>query len=183
MFRGGAREEADSKDKKPPRPRNIPPFLRPPGALDETAFLATCDRSGHCVEACHQDSILPLTFRFGPDLEHTPAIIPEIRACFVCDDVPCAYACPSGALTKISVQELRLGTAVLDQSRCLVPNGESCSACIDVCPKPGDAIFATGSDTAPIVNPSNCTGCGLCVPACPLEPSVIRIHPAWAIQV
>jgi MauM/NapG family ferredoxin protein len=151
--------------------------------LDEQNFLATCDRSGQCVTACHQDSILPLTIPFGPDLVGTPAIIPEIRACFVCEDVPCVYACPSGALAKITVAELRLGTAVLDQSRCLVTAGESCSACIDACPKPGDAIFATDATIAPIINPSSCTGCGMCVPACPVQPGAIRVHPAWAIEV
>ena len=192
FFRGGwlrgLRENRNPQDspeteKPSPRPRTIPPFLRPPGALEEQSFLATCDRSGHCVEACHQDSILPLTFRFGKELKSTPAVIPEIRACFVCDDVPCARACPSGALQPIPVEELKLGTAILDQSRCIVPKGEACSACIDSCPMPGEAIFSTSASMAPIINPTQCNGCGLCVSACPVEPSVIRIHPSWAIQV
>ncbi|MDR1063163.1 MAG: 4Fe-4S dicluster domain-containing protein [Azoarcus sp.] len=73
--------------------------LRPPGALDEADFLASCIKCGQCVQVCPVDAI-----RLG-DIDDgfgigTPYIDARAQACdFSCDVAQCILACPTGALT------------------------------------------------------------------------------------
>jgi ferredoxin-type protein NapG len=75
------------------------PLLRPPGALDEKDFLASCIKCGQCVQVCPVSAI-----RLG-DVDKgygigTPYIAARDQACdFSCDAVQCILACPTGSLT------------------------------------------------------------------------------------
>src|SRR6478735_6976891 len=73
-------------------------FVRPPGALPEMAFLAACTRCGACSDACP-----PRAIRVAPSSEGfaagTPHLEVELQPCIACADMPCATACPTGALT------------------------------------------------------------------------------------
>lgn len=69
-------------------------FLRPPGALPESAFLKTCIHCGQCAAACPYGSVRMLE-TFGPE-RHTPEIRPSEIPCWLC--MKCPPACPSGAL-------------------------------------------------------------------------------------
>jgi ferredoxin-type protein NapG len=73
--------------------------LRPPGALDEKDFLASCIKCGQCVQVCPVQAIklADLVDGFGVG---TPYIDAREQACdFSCDAVQCILACPTGSLT------------------------------------------------------------------------------------
>ena len=72
--------------------------LRPPGALDEHDFLASCIKCGQCVQVCPVNALSPadLIDGFGVGV---PFINPRTQACdFSCDVGQCILACPTGAL-------------------------------------------------------------------------------------
>ena len=72
--------------------------LRPPGALDEKDFLASCIKCGQCVQVCPVQAIklADLIDGFGVG---TPYIDAREQACdFSCDAVQCILACPTGSL-------------------------------------------------------------------------------------
>lgn len=162
--------------------------LRPPGALDESGFLAACLRCGLCVRACPYDT-LDLA-RFGGAVPvGTPYFVAREVPCEMCEDIPCVKACPSGALDPAlkRIGEARMGLAVLiDRETCLNAQGLRCDVCYRVCPLRGQAItldsqhnVRTGRHAVfmPVVHSDKCTGCGRCEKACVLEESAIRVLP------
>ena len=73
--------------------------LRPPGALDEKDFLASCIKCGQCVQVCPVSAIKLADLIDGVGVG-TPYIDARAQACdFSCDAVQCVLACPTGSLT------------------------------------------------------------------------------------
>jgi len=73
--------------------------LRPPGALDERDFLASCIKCGQCVQVCPVSAIQLGDLHEGHGVG-VPFIAAREQACdFSCDAVQCILACPTGALT------------------------------------------------------------------------------------
>ncbi len=88
--------------------------LRPPGALDEQEFLASCIKCGQCVQVCPVQAIklADLVDGFGVGV---PYIDAREQACdFSCDAVQCILACPTGSLTykKPEYMPVREGAAL-----------------------------------------------------------------------
>lgn len=88
--------------------------LRPPGALDEGDFLASCIKCGQCVQVCPVQAI-----RLGDAVDGFGLGVPHIdardQACdFSCDAAQCILACPTGALAyeKPAFLGVRLGAAL-----------------------------------------------------------------------
>ena len=138
--------------------------LRPPGALEEEAFLATCVRCQLCAQACDTGCIE----LFGPfEGRHagSPHITAERVACNLC--LACTLACPSGALAELTEPtQVRMGVAVVDERLCVSHNGTgACGACHTACPLKNHAI-TQGLRNAPTVHDEQCVGCGLCEEAC-----------------
>ena len=79
-------------------------LLRPPGALDEDLFLASCIKCGQCLQVCPPQVIKLAGISQGFGLG-TPYIVPREGACILCSGLPCVLACPTGALA----HELSLG--------------------------------------------------------------------------
>lgn len=166
--------------------------LRPPGA--DEGFLSACVRCGLCVEACPY-----LTLKlagFGSGIEPgTPYFEPRKIPCYMCKDIPCADACPTGALQidrlrdgvgRVDINRARMGVAVVDTSHCIAYGGIQCDVCYRACPLIDEAIvleYQHNSATdehaklLPMVNAEVCTGCGICERACITQKPTIRVLP------
>ncbi len=147
------------------------PLLRPPGAVDEAAFLELCTRCSDCAEACPHDAIRRAPERLRGAAE-TPIIDPYAAPCRMCDDLPCIAACETGALR--SEAPSALGTARVQALDCLNRMSQTCSVCVEQCPVPGAIAFA---GDVPAVNDPLCTGCGLCQHVCPAPQNAILMLP------
>ncbi len=79
-------------------------LLRPPGALDEDTFLASCIKCGQCLQVCPPQVIKLAAISQGFGIG-TPYITPREGGCILCSGLPCVLACPTGALA----HELSLG--------------------------------------------------------------------------
>jgi len=168
-----------------------PELLRPPGALDEVAFLTACTRCDKCLPACPEQAILKAGPGAGLSLG-TPYVHPRSRPCILCPELPCIPACPEGALVWPGTEgtdgrrAVRMGTAKIKPALCLTYPGEGrevqdCRICVDRCPFPGEAIRLGEPNPEgpahPEVDPGHCTGCGLCVFACPTDDPAIVVEP------
>lgn len=158
--------------------------LRPPGALAEADFAARCIKCGQCVRACPFDT-LRLASVGGVAAIGTPFFLPREIPCYMCQDLPCTKACPSGALDRAldDVTRARMGVAVIDEQHCLSWQGMRCEVCYRVCPVRGKAIVVNTEPRRisrhavfePVVDAEHCTGCGMCEKSCPTEQAAIRV--------
>jgi ferredoxin-type protein NapG len=173
-----------------------PKLLRPPGALDELEFLTKCTRCDKCMRACPENAILVAPPSAGLALK-TPYLDPRSVPCFLCTKLPCVTACedealvwPRRTLADGSVidgpKAARMGTARVRSGHCITwdamdREARECHICVDRCPYPGEALRLTFSEGDPIGHPAvdaaTCTGCGICVFACPAEPAAILVEP------
>lgn len=101
--------------------------LRPPGALAEKDFLASCIKCGQCVQVCPVEAIKLADIMDGFGIG-VPYIDARPQACdFSCDGLQCVLACPTGALTHDLnySHETRMGFARLSRpEKCLAMKGE-----------------------------------------------------------
>ncbi len=164
-------------------------FARPPGALpDPQAFRDACTRCGDCIIACPHGAI----FRQG--LESGPVLDPNLAACRLCPDTPCITACGDGALLPLPGNSLpKFGQAELIDGRCRNESAQEkssrgsksgrkmdrkasyCRECQRACPVSG-VITYDRKTKLPRFDPDICTGCGLCVQACPEVPAAIEVR-------
>lgn len=172
----------------PARRRAEAVALRPPGALPEDDFLSACVRCGLCVRDCPYDTLKLSDLGDGPNLG-TPFFNARNVPCEMCENIPCAAACPTDALDKSlkDIKDARMGSAVLvGHETCLNLQGLRCDVCYRVCPLNDVAITLevqhnerTGKHAMfiPTVHTDKCTGCGKCEKACVLEEAAIKVLP------
>ncbi len=152
-------------------------YLRPPGAIEERAFLETCERCGLCVEACPANAIFASVALGDDALSGTPVIDPNRAACVVCDGLDCMHVCPSGALKLVpQASAIRMGLAIVDKEACVRSQGEDCTICTDQCPM-GESALRVSRVGPPIVVDGGCVGCGVCQNRCPVTPKAIVVRP------
>ena len=164
-----------NRERGPSEPQKDAPLVRPPGApVTEDLFLERCNRCHRCVAACPAEAIFTAGPQWGARLEATPLLHLDQKACILCEDVPCASSCPTGALRPISVSEIKLGVVRLSSDACLNSQGQECSTCVEVCVGVADAI-TKGRDGLPVIDEAACVGCGQCVVSCPSYPKALRI--------
>jgi len=100
-------------------------LLRPPGALAEDRFLASCIKCGQCLQVCPPQVIRLAGIRQGFGIG-TPYIVPREGGCILCSGLPCVLACPTGALAHdLSVgKDAEMGLAVISSpDTCLSVRG------------------------------------------------------------
>ncbi|MGE5503566.1 MAG: ferredoxin-type protein NapG [Actinomycetota bacterium] len=172
----------------PARRRAEAVALRPPGALPEAEFLSACVRCGLCVRDCPYDTLKLAEPGDGAPIG-TPYYTARKVPCEMCERIPCAAACPTGALDHklADIRDARMGVAVLvGHETCLNYLGLRCDVCYRVCPLLGEAITLeihhnerTGKHAMfiPTVHSDKCTGCGKCEKACVLDEAAIKVLP------
>lgn len=145
-------------------------YLRPPGALTESEFIQTCQKSGSCISACPAEAI------FINESDQLPYLDPDRQPCVVCDSLACMTVCPSGALQPTPVEEISVGLAVVNYGLCLNTEGIECQACVELCPLGDSAIrFDTENQEVEVIE-SGCIGCGVCQYQCPTYPKSIFVR-------
>jgi ferredoxin-type protein NapG len=174
------KKEPIEKEELPPpeevKPKRHNPFKnlqRPPGAIpDKKVFEKKCTGCGDCINACPYNVIFPV---YDPKLQKSiPFMDVNVNPCLLCSDFPCIQSCNFDALVKWKKKEKpKFGQAKLNYKFCL-NHGEKddfCNRCAESCPvkkvvtyKKGKPMFST-----------DCTGCGICVMACPTFPKAIVV--------
>ena len=154
-------------------------WFRPPGAAPEVAFVAACTRCGDCIDVCPVHAIVKMPANgHGVGLAAgTPYIDPASRACIVCEDMPCAAACETGALVvpPDGWASIHMGVLELDPERCITFQGAECGVCARACPV-GEQALALDARGHPVLKPEGCVGCGVCVTACVTLPSSLKLR-------
>ena len=129
--------------------------IRPPGALAEEDFLERCIKCGQCMRACPTNVIQPATLEAGLEGLWTPMLNFRVgtSGCQL-NCIACGNVCPTSAIRPLSLDEklgrgkfeergpVRLGTAFVDQGRCLPwAMNTPCIVCQENCPVSPKAIF------------------------------------------
>ena len=153
--------------------------LRPPTAdPDDETFLGACIRCGLCGTVCDSGAIRYLGLDESTHGVGTPYLDVRRRACTLC--MACTQVCPTSALrpvahdTRSILENVAIGSAVVDPDRCLSHLGRVCGYCHDACPYPAVAIRLV-PPARPEVIASGCVGCGRCVELCPQVPTAIDV--------
>ena len=136
--------------------------LRPPGARKEDRFRALCLKCDRCRSVCPQGCIRTGLLEDGLLNWRTPVMDFHRGLCDFCGR--CEDVCPTEAIVDVDAAANRIGTAVIDEERCIAWIQGSCRVCVDACPY--DAL-STDASGRPVVNAARCNGCGVCEYRCP----------------
>jgi ferredoxin-type protein NapG len=168
-----------------------PRAVRPPGAESSDDFYARCIKCGQCVQACPYDT-LSLASAGSHVPVGTPYFVPRETPCYLCEDIPCQAACPTGAISRDldKIEDARMGLAAIDIENCLSWQGLRCEICYRECPLLDQAItiehqqrrMSKHAMLVPLVHSDACTGCGICEKVCPTEEAAIRVVPPELVQ-
>lgn len=137
-------------------------LLRPPGAQDEDRFLATCLKCNRCQSVCPQNSLSTAVLEDGLLNWRTPAMDYHRGICDFCGK--CLEVCPSGAIQEFNEETQAIGTAVIDQERCIAFQMSGCTVCAEACIY---GAITLDDHNRPVVDQSKCNGCGRCEYKCP----------------
>ena len=153
-----------------------PSPLRPPGALPETDFLNVCITCQECIRVCPTRGLQAAFLQTGLSGIGMPVLVPRLGGCSLgvsCSQL-CEQACPVNAIQPVSQQQLKIGTAHVDQSTCLAwDQGVKCLVCVEACQYHA-AIPYQGRVT---IDVNKCVGCGFCESGCPVPGSAIHVFP------
>lgn len=143
------------------------PSLRPPWALDESAFLDACTSCGACVERCPERVLVRGAGGY-------PVFDPRLGECTFCGE--CETACSPRALDRSHAPDAWQLRAVVADT-CLPRHGVVCSSCRDACPERAIAFPLTSRIPVPVVDADRCSGCGACVAICPAGATSLQSTP------
>ncbi|MRS12260.1 MAG: 4Fe-4S binding protein [Actinobacteria bacterium] len=166
-------------------------LVRPPGARDESAFLALCTRCGQCMKVCPSNVLQPSLSKSGIEGLFTPELDYRVGSCdWNCAE--CGKVCPSSAIRPLELETKRktvIGRAYIDTARCIPwTDYRTCLVCQELCPIPDKAIVLTEETVSrpegepitikrPHVIEKRCIGCGVCETHCPVpREAAIRVR-------
>ncbi len=150
-------------------------IMRPPGALDEKDFLASCIKCGQCVQVCPVNAVKLDDLEDGFGLGSAYINAREQACDFSCDGLQCVLACPTGSLTHILdyVKDTRMGFAKLEKPKfCLAVAGKGFKGIARGADFDGVLRYEEIDRWNPIPlkdHPYDVEICNLCVQACPIE--------------
>lgn len=153
------------------------PVLRMPGAQDEQAFIARCNRCEACARACPPGCLKPMGLDSGLQKLWTPRFVPRQAGCVFdqCGQA-CQSVCPTHAIERVEPGQVRIGRAQVNKRTCLAWRGNPCLVCYERC-----RFNAISLDRErPVVQADKCTGCGACEETCPTGKASIKVLPLSA---
>jgi polyferredoxin/Pyruvate/2-oxoacid:ferredoxin oxidoreductase delta subunit len=126
--------------------------VRPPGSVEELAFLDRCIKCDQCIRVCPTNVLQPATLEAGLEGVWTPVMNFRMGFCQL-NCTACGQVCPTGAIQRLTIEEklglgkytergpMKLGTAHYDWGRCLPwSKNIPCVVCEEVCPTSPKAI-------------------------------------------
>ncbi|MEO3416655.1 ferredoxin-type protein NapF [Roseovarius sp. CAU 1744] len=138
------------------RPRSDPSPHRPPWVSAQS--LLQCTSCNACVSAC-PESILALDGAGMPKVDFSNT------GCTFCGD--CATACTESVFDHEREPAWRVSLTISDG--CLLTSGVSCQLCTDFCDTDALALDLSQRPVGALrIDQSRCTGCGMCIGACPV---------------
>lgn len=174
LIKGDAEETSAQPPPPPPPPPlpSLPVLHRPPGAIEEHAFVAECTMCDACAEVCPAGAIVGALGVFGK-AARTPVIDARVAACVMCEDMPCITACQTKGTGVLSPDlPVKMGVARVLKPSCKAHAGEACDVCVTECPVEGAMVLSQG---IPVIDADLCTGCGVCQMVCPVTPNAIAL--------
>lgn len=152
--------------------------LRPPGALPEKDYLASCIKCGQCVQMCPVQAIKLADLDEGMGVG-APYIDARKQACdFSCDAVQCILACPTNSLNRkiTRKEEVRMGLArVANSTACLAAQGLGFKGQVRGADFKGKLRYTDVDRWNPIFikdHPYTLELCDLCVRHCPIDKAI-----------
>jgi NAD-dependent dihydropyrimidine dehydrogenase PreA subunit len=119
---------------------------------------------------CPADALHPAGISGGIPNFGTPVL--DWKKCIFC--MNCIRTCPTGAIKRISRDDIDIGNAIINHDTCLTWSGQSkCDICYNACRY--DAI-KLDNKIYPVVLEDPCTGCGACERKCPTNPKSIVVY-------
>jgi len=157
-----------------PKKRTPKTVTSPPGSISHDHFNSKCTACHLCVAKCPTCVLQPTAFHYGLSGMMQPRM--NFKEGFCAPDcTECSTVCPTGAITEITARQkwgIQIGVATFDEKRCVVTvDGEDCGICAMRCPMRAIRMVRYKKDyrLIPKVDPSRCTGCGICEYVCPVE--------------
>ena len=160
--------------------------LRPPGALPEEDFLATCIRCGACLRICVTHTLQASGMENGLIQWGTPVHNMRISGCEQQCNL-CGKICPTGAIRDLPLierQHAKIGTAVIIRETCVAwAKNRLCLLCDEACPYNAIVFRPVEGHKRPFVDESRCNGCGMCEAVCPVNgEAAIVVYPTGEIR-
>lgn len=131
--------------------------IHPPWT-DAASLLSACTGWGDCLSTCPEGILITGNNNF-------PEISFAENACTFCGK--CAEACSEPVFAKT---DSRAFSHVVEiQSTCLMLRGVECRSCAEACPSKALLFdYQIGPAGGIKVDGAACTGCGACLPICPV---------------
>ncbi len=161
--------------------------IRPPGALPEQDFLATCIRCGACLRVCVTHTLQASGMENGLIQWGTPIHKMRLAGCEQQCNL-CGKVCPTGAIRDLPLverQHAKIGTAVISRERCVAWAKERlCLLCDEACPYNAIVFRPVEGHKRPFLDESRCNGCGMCEAVCPVNgEAAISVYPEGEIRL
>lgn len=134
--------------------------FRPPWAKSAEAFVESCTRCHACIDACPEKIIVSGRGRF-------PIVKFGKGHCTFCG--ACAEACADNCFSTERTPSKAWSLTAAVSSYCIEAKGISCRLCGEACDTAAIRFQPRAGGGSTIHFNERCTGCGACLPLCPVS--------------